>query len=196
MRLVLASGSPRRARLLEQLGVNYVVRPPDVDETRRPEERAGDYVERLAREKARRSVDDQSVVIAADTAVVHQGHILGKPAHPAEARSMLHRLQDDVHEVFTGVAVAWSDEMRSMVDVTGVKMMAMTDDEIADYVDSGEPMDKAGSYALQGRGAVFVESITGSPFTVIGLPLHLLPRLLAQAGASVHEFSSGSLSNL
>jgi septum formation protein len=196
MRLVLASGSPRRARLLDQLGVNYVVRPPDVDETRRPEERAGDYVERLAREKARRSVDHQSVVIAADTAVVHQGHILGKPAHPAEARSMLHRLQDDVHEVFTGVAVAWSDEMRSMVDVTGVKMMAMTDDEIADYVDSGEPMDKAGSYALQGRGAVFVESITGSPFTVIGLPLHLLPRLLAQAGASVHEFSSGSLSNL
>jgi septum formation protein len=196
VRLVLASGSPRRARLLDQLGLTYVVRPPDVDETRRPEERAGDYVERLAREKARRSVDDESVVIAADTAVVHQGHILGKPAHPAEARSMLHRLQDDVHEVFTGVAVAWSDEMRSMVDVTGVKMMAMTDDEIADYIDSGEPMDKAGSYALQGRGAVFVESITGSPFTVIGLPLHLLPRLLAQAGASVHDFSSGSLSNL
>lgn len=191
MRLVLASGSPRRAGLLDQLGLTYEVRPPQVDESRRQDERAGDYVERLAREKARTSVDDDSVAVAADTAVVYEGHILGKPAHPAEARSMLHRLQDDVHEVFTGVAVAWKDQVRSLVDVTGVKMMPMTGDEIADYVDSGEPMDKAGSYALQGKGGVFVESITGSPFTVIGLPLHLLPRLLAQAGTSVHQFTSG-----
>jgi septum formation protein len=196
MRLVLASGSPRRASLLDQLGLTYEVRPPDVDETLRPDEKAGDYVERLAREKARSSIPTDSVVVAADTAVVYEGHILGKPAHPAEARSMLHRLQDDVHEVFTGVAVAWDDQVRSLVDVTSVKMMAMTDDEIADYVDSGEPMDKAGSYALQGKGGLFIESITGSPFTVIGLPLHLLPRLLAQAGTSVHHFTSGSLSNL
>jgi septum formation protein len=196
MRLVLASGSPRRASLLDQLGLTYDVRPPDVDESRRPDERAGDYVERLAREKARSSVAAESVVIAADTAVVHEGHILGKPAHPAEARSMLNRLEGDVHEVFTGMAVAWDDQVRSLVDVAGVKMMAMTDDEVADYVDSGEPMDKAGSYALQGKGGVFVESITGSPFTVIGLPLHLLPRLLAQSGTSVHHFTSGSLSNL
>jgi len=86
------------------------------------------------------------------------------------------------------VAVAWSGEIRSLVDVTEVKMMAMTDEEIADYVDSGEPMNKAGSYGLQGSGGVFVESISGSPFTVIGLPIHLLPRLLAQTGSGFHRF--------
>jgi septum formation protein len=188
MRLILASGSPQRAALLDQLGLVYETRPADLDESQRPHEGPGDYVERLAREKARSALDGGSVVIAADTAVAHQGHILGKPAHPAEAKSMLRRLQGNVHEVFTGVAVAWGDEIRSLVDVTDVRMMAMTDVEIADYVDSGEPMDKAGSYALQGRGGVFVESISGSPFTVIGLPIHLLPRLLAQAGPGFYHF--------
>jgi septum formation protein len=189
VRLVLASGSPRRAALLDQLGLIYEVHPPDVDESRRPAERAGEYVERLARDKALTVVDGQSVVIAADTAVVHQGHILGKPAHPAEATSMLRRLQGDVHDVFTGLAVARGDEIRSLIDITEVKMMAMTDEEIADYVDSGEPMGKAGSYALQGRGGAFVESVAGSPFTVIGLPIHLLPRLLSQAGTGLHHFN-------
>lgn len=188
MRLVLASGSPQRAALLYQIGLIYEIRPADLEESRRPDEGAADYVERLAREKALSVVDDESVVIAADTAVVHEGHILGKPAHPAEATSMLRRLQSNVHEVFTGVAVAWSGEIRSLVDVTEVKMMAMTDEEIADYVDSGEPMNKAGSYGLQGSGGVFVESISGSPFTVIGLPIHLLPRLLAQTGSGFHRF--------
>lgn len=189
MRLLLASGSPRRAALLDQLGLIYEVQPPDVDESRRPGERAGEYVERLARDKALAVVDGQSLVIAADTAVVHEGHILGKPAHPAEARAMLRRLQADVHDVFTGVAVAWGDEVRSLIDITEVRMMAMTDEEISEYVNSGEPMDKAGSYALQGRGGAYVESVAGSPFTVIGLPIHLLPRLLSQAGTGLHRFS-------
>lgn len=189
MRLVLASGSPRRAALLDQLGLMYEVSPADLDETRRPDEGAGDYVERLAREKALSVVDEGSVVIGADTAVVHQGHVLGKPGHPAEARSVLRRLQADVHEVFTGLAVTWGGETRSLVDVTEVRMLPMTDDEIADYVDTGEPMDKAGSYALQGKGGVFVESISGSPFTVIGLPIHLLPRLLAQTGTGLHTLN-------
>jgi septum formation protein len=188
VRLVLASGSPQRAALLDQLGLIYEVRPADLDESQRPDEGAGDYVERLAREKALSEVDDGSVVIGADTAIAFEGHILGKPAHPAEATSVLRRLQGNVHEVFTGVAVAWGDQIRSLVDVTDVKMMAMTDEEIADYVDSGEPMDKAGSYGLQGGGGVFVESISGSPFTVIGLPIHLLPRLLAQTGSGIHRF--------
>lgn len=191
MRLVLASGSPQRADLLDQLGLVYEVSPAGLDETRRPDESAGDYVERLAREKALSVVDDETVVIGADTAIVHDGHILGKPAHPAEARAMLRRLQAGVHEVFTGVAVAWGDHIRSLVDVTDVRMMPMTDEEIADYVDTGEPMDKAGSYALQGRGGVFVESISGSPFTVIGLPIHLLPRLLAQTGWGLHHLNRG-----
>ena len=191
MKLVLASRSPQRAALLDQLGLNYEVRPADLDESRRPDEIAGDYVERLAREKALSVVDEGSVVIAADTAIAHEGHILGKPAHPAEATSTLRRLQANVHEVFTGVAVAWGDEIRSLVDVTDVRMVAMTDEEIADYVDSGEPMDKAGSYALQGLGGLFVEAISGSPFTVIGLPIHLLPRLLAQTGSGIHRFERG-----
>lgn len=191
MRLLLASGSPRRAALLDQLGLVYEVHPPDLDESRRPGEGAGEYVERLARSKALTAVDEQSVVIAADTAVVHKGQILGKPAHPAEARSMLRRLQADVHDVFTGMAVAWGDQVRSLIDITEVMMTAMTDDEIAEYVDSGEPMDKAGAYALQGRGGVFVESVAGSPFTVVGLPIHLLPRLLSQAGTGLHHFYRG-----
>ncbi len=186
--LVLASSSPRRADLLRQLGVEFEVTPADVDETRRPGEPAGIYVERLAREKAKAVVEPGKVVIAADTAVVHEGHVLGKPAHPAEARAMLSRLQGDRHEVFTGLAVAGVDEAVSLVDVTKVRMLAMTDEEIADYVDSGEPMDKAGSYALQERGGIFVESIEGSPFTVIGLPIHLLPRLLRHVGADLQRF--------
>lgn len=190
MRLVLASRSPQRAALLDQLGLTYEVRPADLDESRRPNEGAADYVERLARAKALSVVDDESVVIAADTAIAYEGHILGKPAHPAEATSTLRRLQANVHEVFTGVAVTWGDQVHSLVDVTDVKMMAMTDVEIAEYVESGEPMDKAGSYGLQGRGGVFVESISGSPFTVIGLPIHLLPRLLAQTGSGIHHFQS------
>jgi septum formation protein len=188
VRLVLASGSPRRAALLDQLGLVYEVAIPDVDESRRPDERAGDYVERLAREKASALATAGAVVFGADTAVVHEGHILGKPAHPEEARSMLRRLQGQVHEVFTGVAVSWDGEIRSLVDVTEVEMLAMTEEEISDYVDTGEPMDKAGAYALQGRGGMFVAAITGSPSTVVGLPIHLVPRLLAQSGTTVHQF--------
>ena len=188
MRLVLASSSPRRAALLDQLGLDYEMVTPDLDESRRPDERAGDYVERLAREKVSAVATRGTVVLGADTAVVHEGLILGKPAHPAEARAMLRRLQGQVHEVFTGVAVAWEGEVRSLVDVTEVEMMTMTEEETSDYVDSGEPMDKAGAYALQGRGGVFVASITGSPSTVVGLPIHLMPRLLTWAGTSLHQF--------
>ena len=191
MRLVLASGSPRRAALLDQLGLTFETVAPDVDESRRPDERAGDYVERLAREKTSALSAPGTVVIGADTAVVHEGVILGKPAHPAEARSMLQRLQGQTHEVFTGVAVAWEGQARSLVDVTEVEMIPMTDEEISDYVDSGEPMDKAGAYALQGRGGMFVKSVSGSPSTVVGLPIHLVPRLLAQTGASIHQFVGG-----
>jgi septum formation protein len=189
MRLVLASSSPRRAELLVQLGLEFDVRPAHIDETRRPDEPAGVYVERLAREKCLAVSESDTVVLAADTAVVHEGRILGKPAHPAEARAMLGRLQGDLHEVFTGVAVSFADQTESLVDVTKVEMLPMTDDEIADYVDSGEPMDKAGSYALQERGGVFVESIEGSPFTVIGLPIHLLPRLVSHVGADLQRLS-------
>lgn len=190
---MLASSSPRRADLLGQLALDFDIRPAGVDESRHPEEGPNAYVERVARDKALAVAGADVVVIAGDTAVVHEGHVMGKPAHPEEARGMLRRLQGDVHEVFTGVAVAAGGEVASLVDVTIVRMLPMTDEEIADYVDTGEPMDKAGSYALQERGGVYVESVEGSPFTVIGLPIHLLPRLLGRVGADLQRFTRVTL---
>jgi len=116
---------------------------------------------------------------------------MGKPAHPEEARAMLRRLQGETHEVLTGLAVAWWDEgpsIQSIVDVSMVEMVPMTEDEIAEYVATGEPMDKAGAYALQGMGGVFVRRVIGSPFTVIGLPIHLLDRLMSSGGAGLTHF--------
>lgn len=192
MRLVLASASPRRARLLDQLGLRYEVVPTDIDETRLPDEGPAAYVERMAREKVRVVMGSgDEVVVGADTAVVFEGHVLGKPTHPEEARSMLRRLQGQRHEVFTAIAVGRLGKVESLVDVTHVQILPMTDEEISDYVDGGEPMDKAGSYALQGLGGLYVESVAGSPSTVIGLPLHLLPRLLQSVGIDMELAADG-----
>ena len=191
MRLVLASGSPRRRELLKSLGLDFDVEPPDVDESRHQGEPPGVYVERIAADKARAVAAAGRVVLAADTAVVHEGKVLGKPGHPEEARSMLRRLQGDRHEVFTGVAVvSWDGGpvVHPTVDVTEVVFLPMTDDEIADYVSTGEPMDKAGAYALQGVGGRFIESVKGSPFTVVGLPIHLVSRLISHAGMDIRSF--------
>lgn len=190
MRLVLASGSPRRAELLHRLGLEFEVAPADIDETRRPDEPPGVYVERLARQKAQTG-PPEALVLAADTAVVHAGKVMGKPAHPAEARSMITKLQGDTHDVFTGVAMASGNEVAAMVDVTEVEMLPMTDEEISRYVESGEPMDKAGAYALQGRGGAYVRAVSGSPFTVIGLPIHLLSRLAGRLGVRLDQFGVG-----
>lgn len=194
MRLVLASGSTRRAQLMEQLGLDFDVVTTGVDEARYPHEPPGEYVERVAREKCIAAAAPGIVVIAADTAVVHEGKVMGKPAHPEEARSMLRRLQGDTHQVFTGVAVGAMDggtpAIQSEIDVTRVSMVPMTDDEIHHYVSTGEPMGKAGAYALQGFGGVYVQSVDGSPYTVIGLPVHLLPRLIAGVGARFTDFLS------
>ena len=188
MRLVLASGSSRRAELLDNLGLDFDVDPADIDESRHPGEDPASYVERLARQKAEMVAGPDRLVVAADTTVVHEGHVMGKPAHPEEARAMLRRLQGAVHEVFTGLAVAVDSNVESLVDVTTVTMLTMTDGEIDDYVAGGEPMDKAGAYALQGQGGVYVSSLGGSPFTVIGLPIHLLPRLIARMGVRLEQF--------
>ncbi len=184
-RLVLASASPRRRRLLDVLGLDYEVVPADVDERPYPEEEPELYVERVARAKAAAVAADaaDAVVLAADTAVAVGGQILGKPGHPAEARSMLRRLSGATHEVVTGVAVApVGVETVSAVERTLVRMVEMTDEEIAAYVATGEPMDKAGAYALQGLGAIFVEWVDGSPSNVVGLPLHVVARLLRSVG--------------
>ena len=164
-----------------------------MDESRHPDEPPAEYVERLARAKAAASSSAGDVVIGADTIVVHEGRFLGKPSHPSEARSMLERLSDDTHEVFTGLAVARHDEVASAVDVCHVSMLDLTDEEIADYVASGEPMDKAGGYALQGVGGRFVASVNGSPYTVIGLPIHLLDRLMRRVGVDMRGFRSSSI---
>ena len=141
----------------------------------------------------RRAVADEGlIVVAADTAVVHEGKVMGKPGHPEEARSMLRRLQGDSHEVLTGLAVAWLDgalRLESLVDVSKVTMLPMTEEEIAWYVGTGEPLDKAGGYALQGMGGMYVTKVVGSPSTVVGLPIHLLGRLVAATGIEVTRFT-------
>jgi septum formation protein len=194
MRLVLASGSPRRKELLDLLRLEFEMRAPNIDETRLPEEQPAAYVERVARAKAEAEIVADVLVVAADTAVVHEGKVMGKPVHPEEARAMLRRLQGEVHEVFTGVAVGWMDggpRLESLVDVTQVTMLPMTEEEIAWYVGTGEPLDKAGSYALQGMGGMFVSKVTGSPSTVVGLPIHLLGRLIGASGADLTRFTKG-----
>lgn len=188
MRLVLASSSPRRREVLESLGIRFEVMAPEVDETRFPDEPPAVYVERVARSKALAVAGAGLIVVGADTAVVHDGRVLGKPIHPEEARAMLRRLEGASHEVLTGLAVAANDEVHSMVESTEVEMETMTDDEIASYVAGGEPMDKAGAYALQGEGGIFVKRVVGSPSNVIGLPVHLLPRLFGRVGVELSRF--------
>lgn len=184
--LVLASASPRRRELLGLLGVPFTANAPDVDESRRPAEEPGAYVERLARQKATALLAPDLVVLGADTVVVHDGAIMGKPGHPAEARSMLRRLSGDTHHVVTGVAVASIEDgetvVESLVEMALVDFADLTDTEIDAYVSTGEPLDKAGAYAIQEKGAVLVSSIEGHPTTVVGLPLPAARRLLARRG--------------
>jgi septum formation protein len=189
VRLILASGSPRRAEILATSGLVFDILEPGVDETRHPDEAPEPYVERLARAKAEAVVGEGAISIGADTVVVAHGRILGKPGHPEEARSMLRELQGGRHIVLTGLAVSAlrpeGPATLSLVDATEVVMGIMTEEEISGYVAGGEPMGKAGAYALQGRGGMYVEAVHGSPFTVIGLPIHLLPRLLLGIGHDI-----------
>lgn len=183
MNLILASGSPRRRALLEELGLEPVIRPADIDETPLPGEDPKSYVERLAREKAgavEMSADD--LVVAADTIVTIDGEILGKPVDNAHAANMLRRLSGRTHEVMTGVATRDGSGVTSFVEVTTVHFAELSDDEIDWYVSTGEPADKAGAYAIQGRGGAFVEAIEGSHDNVIGLPRARLRHVLARHG--------------
>lgn len=186
--VVLASASPRRQDLLGRLGVPFDVRPADVDESPRPGETADDLVRRLAVDKAQAALaaapEDDVVVLAADTLVSVDGQVLGKPDDEAHASDMLRTLSGSRHQVLTGVAVATSGSTEVMVEVvtTHVHMRAWTDEEIDAYVASGEPMDKAGSYAIQEIGDRFVTQIEGSFDNVVGLPVDVARRMLADAG--------------
>lgn len=179
MKLVLASRSPRRAELLTAAGIEFVVRTADIDETPHPGEQAADYVVRLAREKALsvpRTADE--VVLGADTTVVLASEIMGKPLDAADATRMLSALAGRRHEVMTGICLVHGDQVVSDLARTSVWMAALSAEEIAGYVASGEPMDKAGAYAIQGLASRFVERIDGPYSNVVGLPVALVYRLL------------------
>lgn len=184
MRLVLASASPRRAELLRAAGIRFDVIPATIDERPLTGETPAAYVERVAREKAldvgRRNPG--RVILAADTTVVIDEVLLGKPADDAEAHAMLVRLSGRAHDVLTGVAVLCAEErILTAVETTRVRFVEMTAAEIDWYVASGEPRGKAGSYAIQGLGSRFVDSIDGSYSNVVGLPVAAVWRMLREA---------------
>lgn len=181
--VVLASGSPRRAELLRRIGIEPVIRPADVDETPRRSEEVGALVARLARSKAEAvGCGPGELVIAADTVVAVDGHTLGKPVDDEEARRMLRALSGTTHHVLTGVHVVCDGRSAGAVEKTAVRFRVLSDEEIAAYLATGEPRDKAGGYGIQGVAGMFVESITGSDSNVIGLPLATVVRLAAEVG--------------
>lgn len=180
--LVLASSSPRRRDLLATLGLSFTFQAPDVDETRHDGEQPGPFVERVARAKSQEVHRAGIASLGADTTVVLGGRVLGKPGSSIEAATMLGDLRGRDHLVLTGIALTTDTGTRSMVVTTTVTMAAFDDTLIDWYVSTGEPMDKAGAYALQGIGGVLVDRIVGDPFNVIGLPLGSLRNLFEAAG--------------
>ena len=195
MRLILASGSPRRRQMLADLGLAFDVRPVDIDESPLPGEAPTDYVRRLAIEKSAAAVgvkasdkaedepSDGTWVLAADTIVVLDDQLMGKPADAADAAHMLRQLSGRTHHVLTSVALrSGPTSCEVAVESTAVRFAPLDEAQIAWYVASGEPMDKAGGYAIQGLCALFIEGIEGNYSNVVGLPLPLTYRLLRQAG--------------
>ena len=180
-RLVLASASPRRAEILRAVGWPFEASAANIDETARAGESAVDYVERLAREKAEAVASRRLVglVLGADTTVVVDGEMLGKPVDAEDARRMLRLLSGRWHEVLTGVAVVRAETKARVVshERTRVRFAPMTEAEIDWYVGTGEPVDKAGAYAVQGRAALFIEAIEGDYWNVVGLPVRLVYKL-------------------
>jgi septum formation protein len=177
--LVLASQSPRRAEILRNAGIPFTVRVASVDETPLPAERPGPYVRRLAEAKAR-AVDTapDAIVLAADTTVVGSGEIMGKPADEQDARRMLQLLSGRRHEVLTGICLKRGDQLLCDHASTAVWFSPLSASEIDAYVASGEPLDKAGAYAIQGIASRYVERIEGCYFNVMGLPVSLVWRHL------------------
>lgn len=180
-KLLLASASPRRKQLLESAGLSLDIRIADIDETHRDGESAADYVARMAYSKAKKIVDSappNTCVLAADTIVVCDGAILGKPESEAHAFQMLRQLSDRTHDVMTAVAIALTPKTPSQkilwkpfTVTTKVEFRRLSDAQIRAYIETGEPMDKAGAYGIQGRAAAFVKRIDGSYTNVVGLPL-------------------------
>lgn len=186
--IVLASTSPRRKELLEQVGLRFTTAVIDIDESIVDGDAASEYVVRLAREKAQAAVpqfSDNTLIIAADTTVTVDGHILGKPADQDEAFAMWQLLSGRTHQVMTGVAVAYAGQIKTDLVITDVEFLPLTPSQMQTYWDSGEPIGKAGGYAIQGLGAAFIPRIQGSYSNVVGLPLvETLALLTAAVGQS------------
>jgi septum formation protein len=182
--IVLASGSPRRRQLLEMLRIPFQVIAPDVDEHVRDGEQAAEYVTRVSRTKAETIATQRpdDVVLAADTTVVLGGEIFGKPDSPEHAVAMLVRLQGRTHEVMTSVAVMRGADLAQALDVSRVTFRPADEPTLAAYVATGEPLDKAGAYAIQGLGAPLIDRVEGDFFGVMGLPLRLALDLLGRFG--------------
>lgn len=182
--VVLASQSPRREALLKQMGIECVAMPADIDETPLENELADAYVLRLAQQKARAIVSIlpaeqiDSLVLGADTTVALNGEILGKPLNEADAFLMLKKLSGTTHQVHTAVAVIRKNRMESVVNTTQVEMIALSDDMMMQYIATGEPLDKAGSYAIQGFAGAWIKCINGSYTGVMGLPVYETAKLL------------------
>lgn len=185
MKIVLASGSPRRSKILSEMGYNFVVVPSGVDESPKPGETPVDHVLRLAGIKAEEGARDfpDDLVIGADTDVVLDGEIMGKPMSETDAYEMLTRLSGRTHSVFTGLTIIISNYgiRLSEFDRTEVVFNELSSDQIGKYIESGEPLDKAGSYGIQGMGSFLVKSYSGELDTVIGFPSKLFKRMYEEA---------------
>jgi septum formation protein len=181
-RVILASQSPRRRELLALIGIAHDVQPADIDERYLNGEAPRAHAERLAREKAQKVHAPDAIVIGSDTIVVVDGDVLGKPRDAEDAARMLARLSGRRHAVITAVAAAWKGRLESAVEEVDVTFHRLSDREIREYIATGEPMDKAGAYGIQGFGATIVERVDGDYFAVMGLPLQKLVRVLARLG--------------
>jgi septum formation protein len=186
LRVILASSSPRRRQLLDLVGIAHEVKPSDIDETLIVGELPEQYAERLAREKvaAIAEASPDALVIGADTIVVIDDMVLGKPQDVGEAESMLRRLSGRSHTVMTAVAATFDGRLASGVEIVDVTFLPLADEEISRYVATGEPMDKAGAYGIQGYGATIVRRIDGDYFAVMGLSLVRLVALFREIGVS------------
>ena len=188
MHLILASASPRRKELLGLFRIPFVIRVADIDETMDPEKTPFDEVGRVSRAKAQ-AVQRQAgdVVIAADTIVVCEGKVLGKPRDTAEAKAMLRLLSGRDHQVMTGCTILSGDRAETFTEVTDLHFRALSDREIARYVASGEPMDKAGAYGIQGGAALFCQRMVGDYYNVMGLPVCRLWEVLRKIVPEIME---------
>lgn len=194
MQVLLSSGSPRRKELLSLLGIDFQVQVPHTPEVQLTDENPTDFCSRISREKALEMAraNPESLVIGADTVVVVEGKILGKPRDEDQARDYLMLLQNRVHEVFTGYTIVCGTRQRTKVVKTRVRFRKMSAEEISWYIATGEPMDKAGAYAIQGMGALFIDKIQGSHTNVIGLPLSDLYHDLKNFGIILSSLPGGA----